>query len=222
MLCRALGQVRNRRFGAIMASKPLALVCHAAPMAMRPLIISEYDVIWPDRFREIAASLRSRVQTDALRIDHIGSTSVPGLSAKDVIDIQVTVADLALADVWPDVLLPGLVRRAGIVLDHVPAGGSTEPADWEKRFWSNSRDLNVHVRAVGRPNQRYALLFRDYLRADALAASSYGTVKRALATIAPDDWETYYEVKDPVCDLVLAGAEQWAAQTGWSAPSSDA
>ncbi len=189
-------------------------------MASRPLIISDYDATWPDRFRQVAASLRTRVKGDALRIDHIGSTSVPGLVAKDVIDIQITVRQLDVADAWPDVLLPGLVRHVGDLADHIPAGATRDPADWDKRSWSNS-DLHVHVRADGRPNQRYALLFRDYLRADPIAAVSYGAVKQALATVAPDDWDTYYEVKDPACDLILAGAEQWAVCVGWSPPPSD-
>ncbi len=159
---------------------------------------------------------------EALRIDHVGSTSVPGLAAKDLIDIQITVQQLEVADVWPDEILPGLLRRVGNLADHTPAGASSDPADWDKRYWSNSRDVHVHVRPDGRPNQRYPLLFRDYLRADAVEAASYGAVKRALAAVAPDDWNAYYEVKDPVCDLILAGAEQWAARVGWSPPPSDA
>ena len=55
-----------------------------------------------------------------------------------------------------------------------------------------------------------------------LLACSYEAVKRALATAAPDDWELYYAVKDPACDLVIAGAEQWAERVGWSPPPSDA
>jgi GrpB-like predicted nucleotidyltransferase (UPF0157 family) len=145
---------------------------------------------------------------------------VPGLVAKDLIDVQVTVQALDVADAWSDELLPGLVRRSRNLVDHIPSG-SSDPADWEKRYWSNSRDLHVHVRAAGRLNQRYPLLFRDYLRADRLAAASYGAVKRALAAALPNDWETYYEVKDPACDLILAGAEQWAARTGWSPAPSD-
>jgi GrpB-like predicted nucleotidyltransferase (UPF0157 family) len=191
-------------------------------MARRPLIISDYDPTWPDRFRQVAASLRASVKGDALRIDHIGSTSVPGLVAKDLIDIQVTVQELNVAEVWPDELLPGLVRRVENLVDHIPAGASSDPADWDKRYWSNSHDVHVHVRADGRPNQRYPLLFRDYLRADPRAAASYAAVKRALTTVAPDDWDAYYEVKDPACDLILAGAEQWAARVGWSPSPSDA
>lgn len=191
-------------------------------MAQERLVISDYDPTWPDRFREIGTGLRERVGDDALRIDHIGSTSVRGLAAKDVIDVQITVEELAVADAWPHELLPGLLRRVGNLADHVPASGSGDPADWDKRYWSNSKNVHVHVRANGRPNQRYALLFRDYLRADPLAAASYGALKQALATAAPDDWDTYYEVKDPACDLILAGAEQWAARVAWAYPPSDA
>lgn len=190
-------------------------------MAVRSLIISDYDPRWPDRFGQVATALRDRVGSEALRIDHIGSTSVLGLAAKDLIDVQVTVETLDAADTWPDELLPGLRRRTGNLVDHVPATASGDPANWDKRYWSNSRDLHVHVRAAGRPNQRYPLLFRDFLRADPLAAGSYAALKRALVAAAPDDWDTYYEVKDPACDLILAGAEQWAARVGWVMPPSD-
>ena len=191
-------------------------------MARTQLVISDYDPTWPDRFGVVAASLRAGLGEAASRIDHIGSTSVPGLAAKDLIDIQITVERLGDADHWPDELLPGLWRRGEILSDHRPAGASNDPADWEKRYWTSSQDLHVHVREADRPNQRYPLLFRDYLRADAAAAASYGSVKRALARIAPDDWDAYYEVKDPACDLILAGAEQWAARVGWSPTPPDA
>lgn len=83
-------------------------------------------------------------------------------------------------------------------------------------MWSQRQAVHVHVREAGRANQRYALLFRDYLRADARAADAYAAVKRALATAAPDDFDTYYAVKDPACDLIIAGAEQWAERTDWT------
>lgn len=118
-------------------------------MAGKPLIISDYDPTWPDRFRQVAASLRTSVNGDALRIDHIGSTSVPQLVAKDLIDVQITVRNLDVADAWPDELLPGLVRRVANLVDHIPAGASSDPADWQKRYWSNAQELHVHVRADG-------------------------------------------------------------------------
>jgi GrpB-like predicted nucleotidyltransferase (UPF0157 family) len=80
----------------------------------------------------------------------------------------------------------------------------------------------VHVRQEGRLNQRYALLFRDYLRADPGAAGAYGQLKQALAEAAGRDWDTYYSVKDPACDLIMAAAEQWAVRVGWHPHECDA
>jgi GrpB-like predicted nucleotidyltransferase (UPF0157 family) len=192
------------------------------PEPTRPIVISPADPLWPQRFRTIGDALRARVGGDALRIDHIGSTAVPGLAAKDVIDVQITVAHLAVADDWPAELLPGLVRSSDTLTDHRPADAEGEDADWAKRYWSNSHDIHVHVRAAGAPNQRYPLLFRDYLRADPSAAASYGATKGALVGVTGGDRYDYYAVKDPVCDLIIAGAEQWALRTDWSPPPSDA
>ncbi len=80
----------------------------------------------------------------------------------------------------------------------------------------------MHVREHGRPNQRYALLFRDYLRADPVAASAYGELKRALAAATGADRDAYYEVKVPACDLIVAAAEHWAARIRWTPAPSDA
>ena len=186
------------------------------------LVISDYDPAWPDQFCEIAGSLRRVLGGEALRIDHIGSTAVPGLAAKALIDVQVTLRDLVDADRWDNELLPGLVRRDEITSDHVPSGASSDPQEWAKRYWSDRGGIHVHVRAEGHLNQRYALLFRDYLRADAVAAGAYGELKRALAQAAPDDWDAYYAVKDPACDLIVTAAEHWAARTAWVLPPADA
>jgi GrpB-like predicted nucleotidyltransferase (UPF0157 family) len=186
-----------------------------------PIVIADYDARWPDRFMRVGGQLRTCLGADAVRIDHIGSTSVPGLAAKDVIDVQITVTQLVVADEWPDELLPEVVRRDDTG-DHVPTGSFEVPGEWEKRYWSRPLDLHVHVREDGRANQRYALLFRDYLRADPLAAGSYAAVKRALVASGPRDWAAYYAVKDPACDVIFAAAEQWAARTAWSPSPSDA
>jgi len=187
-----------------------------------PLVITDYRSDWPERFRIVAASLRQQLGQEALRIDHIGSTAVRGLAAKDLIDVQVTVRSLADADQWDDQLVAGLVRRPDHSVDHLPAGAPDDPREWAKRYWSDRRSVHLHVREEGRLNQRYALVFRDYLRADASAAGAYGELKRALASAAPGDWSAYYAVKDPACDLIIAAAEQWASRVGWEAPPTDA
>src|SRR5438445_5676030 len=101
--------------------------------------IVPYDANWPREFVAVAADVRRALGPLALRIDHIGSTAVPGLAAKDVIDVQVGVAALdpeaALVDPLGAV---GFVLRPGIVGDHRPPGGNGPAADWAKRLLSES------------------------------------------------------------------------------------
>ena len=192
-------------------------------MSSRPLIVSDYDPQWPNQFREIAMSLRTVLAGDALRIDHIGSTSVPGLAVEGRYrysgDGTGTRCRRYVARRAPSHACPATGEHPP---NHVPGWASNEALGWAKRYWSGSHDLHVHVRAADQPNQRYPLVFRDYLRADARAAMSYAALKQALVVGAPDDWDTYYAVKDQACDLVVLGAEQWATRTGWSFPPSDA
>jgi GrpB-like predicted nucleotidyltransferase (UPF0157 family) len=72
----------------------------------------------------------------------------------------------------------------------------------------------------GRPNQRYPLLFRDYLRSHEAAAAAYAAVKRQLAGLTLETG-VYADVKDPVCDLIMVSAEEWAVRTGWHPGPSD-
>jgi GrpB-like predicted nucleotidyltransferase (UPF0157 family) len=189
------------------------------------VVISEYDARWPGRAAALIAELRVALGPDALRIDHIGSTAIRGMDAKDLLDLQVSVADLDVAVQRFDGPLERMhFERSGYAHDHVPAGRADDPVLWAKRFWSRrdhaDGDVNLHVRIAGSPNERVALLFRDWMRAHPEAAAPYGAFKRSLATRAPDvDW--YSEVKDPVVDLVIAVAETWASATGWSTGTAD-
>lgn len=181
-----------------------------------------YRASWSDEFQEIAAWLRSGLGDLALRIDHIGSTSVPQLCAKDVIDIQVTVEKLGNGNGVALHTL-GFVRHPEVNADHVPPGHVGTEDDWSKSLFvqpSGHRRVNVHVREAGKPNQRYALLFRDYLVAHPKVAAAYGELKRRLAaSLARDD--DYPDVKDPAVDLIYFAAEQWASQSNWRRRTSD-
>ena len=181
----------------------------------RRVIIVEPKASWPSEFDAISRSLRDALGPLALRIDHIGSTAVPGLPAKDLIDIQVTVAALDRARLAPALARAGFVDQ-DIGQDHRPPGTTGPDDDWRKLFFQagSGRPVNVHVRMAGRPNQRYALLFRDYLRAHPESAAAYASLKRALAALGIDRG-VYADVKDPACDLIFIAAEDWAAQTGW-------
>ena len=92
-----------------------------------------------------------------------------------------------------------------MTVDHLPLGLPSDAGEWAKLYWSNGSSIHLHVREQGRLNQRYPLLFRDYLRADPVAAGAYGLLKRALVDVALD-LDVYYAVKDPACDLIFAGA----------------
>lgn len=187
--------------------------------------IVPYDPDWPAAFRRLAAPLRAALGDVAVRVDHIGSTAVPGLAAKDIIDIQVTVAALDAAALVPLLAPLGYRPRADITSDHAPPGWDAAPEEWRKLYFrapDSQRRTHLHARQAGRANQRYALLFRDYLRADPAAAAAYAQVKIALARLHPDDADAYYAIKDPVCDIIMAAAARWAAAPGYAPGPPDA
>jgi GrpB-like predicted nucleotidyltransferase (UPF0157 family) len=181
----------------------------------RRVVIVEPKASWPTEFEAISKSLHDALGPLALRIDQIGSTAVPGLPAKDLIDVQVTVAALDQGRLVPAFARAGFLDQ-NIGQDHRPPGARGSDDDWRKLFFQagSGRPVNVHVRVAGRPNQRYALLFRDYLRAHPESAAAYARLKRALAALGIDRG-VYADVKDPACDLIFIAAEAWAAQTGW-------
>ncbi len=180
----------------------------------RPVEIVAYRDDWPQEFETLATALRRTLGSLALAIDHIGSTAVPGLPAKNIIDVQVTVASL---DAVPTAV-PGY-EHIPYHRDHDPPGRTLAPAELAKRLLRPlppARPANVHVREAGRFNHRYALLCRDYLRAVPAAAAAYAEVKRTLAAQFADDHDTYADLKDPVFDVLMVGAEAWATATGWA------
>lgn len=175
--------------------------------------IVPYSSRWPEEFRQLEEELTNSIGSYVLAIDHIGSTSVPGLAAKDVIDIQVTVASL-------DIPLQPMLEKLGYqrklhLSDHRPPGEEDLPEEaLQKHFYfKSSRRVNLHVRVAGRFNQRYALLCRDYLRTHPHAARAYGEIKQQLAKYFPDNADAYYDIKDPVFDVLMEGAYIWEAAT---------
>ena len=178
--------------------------------------IVPYDERWPSEFDRIATRLRGALENHAVSIDHIGSTAVPKLDAKDVIDIQITMRELApgIADALQDA---GFIQVPDVIADHVPAGLDDGADAWSKWLFvepPGQRRINLHVRVAGRPNERYAILVRDFLRANPLIARAYAELKRRLAAALADPAD-YPEVKDPAVDLIYLAAEAWAVASGW-------
>jgi dephospho-CoA kinase len=186
-----------------------------------------FDPSWPDQARRILARLRTTCGHHAIRIDHIGSTAVPGLDAKDVIDVQVTVASLDAADELTDALLAaGYVRREAFTDVAKSDARSTvakfdhtdDPALWHKRVHASAdpgRPTNVHLRVYGWPGQQFALLFRDWLIADAEVRAEYLDLKRSAAAEGYATTGEYAEAKEPWLADAYRRAWAWADATGW-------
>ena len=151
----------------------------------------------------------------ALRIDHIGSTSVPGLVAKPVIDIQISVADFEPLDAYR---LP--LERLGYIF-------RADNPERTKRYFREAPGkprVHIHVRRSGSFSEQFALLFRDYVRTHPDIASQYAQLKIRLAQqySRVEDRHAYTEAKSPFIWRVMAQADEWAQQIGWIPGPSDA
>ncbi len=185
--------------------------------------IIPYQERWPAEFQAISSKLRNSLGGLAIRIDHIGSTSVPGLAAKDVIDIQVTVASLD-SQIKEAMSRTVYIHSPTVSHDHRPANLNSTQSEWEKWFFKEpegKRKTNIHVRVKNRNNQRYPILFRDFLRTHPSVAGSYAELKRRLVENLADP-DTYPDVKDPAVDLIYFAAEEWAKMVNWRPRESDA
>jgi GrpB-like predicted nucleotidyltransferase (UPF0157 family) len=171
-----------------------------------------YDPAWPERFAELGRELRGGLGDVALRIDHIGSTSVPGLAAKPIIDLQVSVAAFDPLEAFRTPL-----ERLGYVY-------RADNPERTKRYFREPpgrRRTHVHVRRAGSFSEQWALLFRDYLRAHREVADGYAARKRGLAIRFRDDRHGYTEAKVPVMWEIIRRADEWAQAQGWVPGPSD-
>jgi dephospho-CoA kinase len=191
---------------------------HRAPRRRTPAVV-DADPCWPARARRLIARLATAGDR-SVRVDHIGSTSVPGLPATDVIDIQVVVADLAAAArVAAAVPAAGFVRLPGRRYRMDRRGGAHEECVAVEA--DPGRPVNIDIRPVTAPLWREALLFRDWLRADATARDEYAAVKRELAARPGIDVDGYEREKPRWIAAALERAETWAAATGWAPEAPD-
>lgn len=168
-----------------------------------PIVLVPYDAAWRERFETWKSKLHHALP--ARRIDHIGSTSVPGLVAKPIVDIQVSVDDIADEAAY----VPAL-EALGIQLRN---------RDSEHRylrpFAGLPRDVHIHVCGPGSIWERRHLLFVAFLRADETARRDYVAAKLAAQARWADDPVAYTEAKDAVIVDISERAEEWAGRTGW-------
>jgi len=187
-------------------------------LTRRPVVVSSYQPHWVDEFTRIAKHIRGLVGTAAIRIDHIGSTAVPGLGAKDVIDLQITVSDLDAAGGLTHALrIAGF--RHGTTFEHDLFRKKPETDPELRKLYmrepEGERRAHIHIRERGRFNQRYALLFRDYLRSAEDVRAEYELLKRRASQLFPDGIDGYLFLKDPVLHIIYEAASLWAQKVGW-------
>ncbi|MFF1398164.1 GrpB family protein [Streptomyces sp. NPDC058287] len=184
------------------------------PDEIGPVAVVDHRPQWPLEFEQLAGPLRAAMGGVPLHIDHVGSTSVPGPAAKDCIDVQIRVRSI---DEARDIALLSAI------------GFLCRPEPWNRTEVSGgipcrklvfappvgARPCNVHLRESAGPNARYALLFRDYLRADEPARRAWGAFKQRLAASVSDLFD-YGQIKAPATEILMAAAERCAAETAWS------
>ena len=152
-----------------MSGPPIASTCMSDALEIVP-----YDAEWPLRFEAERERIAVALGPLALRIEHNGSTSVPGLAAKPVIDIQISVAVLHPVDAYA-------LRLTALGYIHVPhADDACCPFFHRPRRWPHTH--HVHVVRAGGTEERRTLAFRDYLRAHKSIAQKYEALKRRLAS----------------------------------------
>jgi len=177
------------------------------------VIVVPYDPAWPAIFAELGGRLRGALGETALRIDHIGSTSVPGLEAKPIIDVQISVRSLEPVDPF---------RRPLEGLGFVFRAGNPELTKRYFRERPGDRRTHIHVRRAGSWAEQFALLFRDYMRTHGEDARRYAQLKYRLAEEYAEDRYGYTDAKAPFIWEIMVKADRWSQEVGWVPGASDA
>lgn len=171
----------------------------------REIVLVANDEQWPDQFREHQARIARALGPIAVRIEHVGSTAISGLSAKPIIDIQVSVAHVEDEDSYlPDLLNADYLLRV------------REPG--HRMVRTSTLDVHVHICEVGSDWERRHLLFRDWLRRDTHDREAYERLKRELSRKEWADMNDYAEAKGPLISDITQRAESWARASNWNLP----
>ena len=163
----------------------------------RRIEIHDYNADWPEKFETHARIIAGALGDSALRIEHIGSTSVPGLAAKPIIDILVVVQDSRDESTY----LPQL-EAAGYVL-------RVREPEWNEHrmFKTPEQDVHIHIYSAGCPEIQRNLIFRDRLRQNIDDRRRYEQTKRELAVKDWPDMNAYADAKTEVIESIIAASQ---------------
>lgn len=172
---------------------------------MRKVEVVPYNHQWPQMYKDEANKIKTIMNEIMVQIHHIGSTSIPGMSAKPVIDILVEVRSIEKVD---------LFNQAMMELGYDPKGENGIP---NRRYFSkggDNRTHHVHIFQKGNPEIMRHLLFRDYLIAHPEDATLYGELKQSLAQHFSEDIEQYIQGKDGLVKELDEKAKRWRLRMG--------
>ena len=188
------------------------------PSAAKPrrVDVVAYDPAWPLEYERAAGEMRAAMGESLRAIHHIGSTSIPGIHAKPVIDMLAVVADLAALDARGDEM-----RRIGYeVMGEFGIAGRRY---FRRDDAAGRRTHQVHAFADGSPHVTRHIAFRDFMRAHPSLAQEYSDLKRRLAAAHPHDIEAYMDGKDAFIKEMERRAVEWvAAASGGGAAAGSA
>jgi len=155
----------------------------------RSFAIVDYDPTWPQMFETEAAAIRAELGAVAERVEHVGSTAIPGLAAKPTIDIQISVGRMTPRE------------RFVTLLENLGYTFVADPTDPDHEYFKKEdhgvRTHQIHVCPVGSEWERRHLAFRDHLRMHPEDSARYAALKRRLAEQHPNDIMAYVEAKTP-------------------------
>lgn len=169
----------------------------------RPIVLADPDPAWDGIFQEHRRRIAAALEGVACRVEHVGSTAVPDLPAKPIVDIQVSVPDAEDESSY----VPALVA-AGYQLRVREVG--------HRMLRTPALDVHIHICDVGGAWERRHLLFRDWLRRSEPDRALYADHKRELAMRSWPTMDHYAHAKTDVIAVITARAEVWARETGWT------
>jgi dephospho-CoA kinase len=192
------------------------------PLAAPPARLVEADPTWSEQFARLAARITRAAGEATIRVDHVGPTSVPGLAARDVLDIQLVLPGLDSMDgLTPALRAAGFIHYTDLPADETDRGPRRDHPDGHVFTSADpGRRAELRVRALESPGWRHALLLRDWLRADVEARADYVQFARRVMG-RPDsgpDGAGYGALEQRWFESVSARAERWAQAAGWSTP----
>lgn len=164
-----------------------------------PITLVEYDLTWPKLFEREAKRIQAILGCKAIKIEHVGSTSVPGLCAKPIIDMLLIVKNSADESSYVSAL-----TEAGYKLK------IREPEWYEHRLFKGpDTDINLHVFSVGTPETERMILFRDWLRFNESDREKYAQMKRKLAKNKWRHVQHYADAKTSIVHEIMERANRW-------------